>query len=75
MKFTANRCATEGIEETFDRYESIIDKDPLIWMTNRRVKDMIGCIRDALINGKAPLRCSVCSMNWMTNTSIWTPKS
>ena len=54
MKLTANRCATEGIEETFDRYEITLEKDPSVQRANKRVKDMIGCIRDVLKNGQDP---------------------
>lgn len=54
MKFTVNRCATEGIEETFDRYEYLMRKDPSVLNANKRVRDMIGCIRDVLANGQDP---------------------
>ena len=54
MRFTTNRCATEGMEETFDRYEHILEKDPMVQIAVKRVRDKIGCIRDAVIKGKAP---------------------
>ena len=52
MRFTANSCATEGIEETFDRYDGILRRDPSVQEAEMRVKDMIGCIRNVLIKGK-----------------------
>ena len=54
MKFTVHHCATEGIEETFDRYEITLERDPSVLRANKRVKDMIGCIRDVLTNGQNP---------------------
>ena len=54
MRFTTNSCATEGMEETFDRYEHILEKDPMVQIAVKRVRDKIGCIRDAVIKGKAP---------------------
>ena len=54
MRFTTNSCATEGMEETFDRYDNILKKDPTVQTANMRVRDMIGCIRDVLIKGKDP---------------------
>lgn len=54
MRFTANSCATEGIEETFDRYDGILGRDLSVQEAEMRVKDMIGCIRDVLIKGKKP---------------------
>ena len=54
MRFTTNSCATEGMEETFDRYEEILEKDPTVQIANTRVRDMIGCIRDVLTKGQNP---------------------
>lgn len=54
MRFTTNRCATEGMEETFDRYEEILEKDPMVQIANKHVRDMIGCIRDVLLKGETP---------------------
>ena len=54
MRFTTSRCATEGMEETFDRYEEILEKDPSVQVVNRHIRDMIGCIRDVLTKGQNP---------------------
>lgn len=49
MKFTAHSdCATEGLEERIDQYDNIVDKDVHVRECLQRIKDNIGCIRNAL---------------------------
>lgn len=48
------RCVTEGMEETFDRYDGILKEDPMVQSVNMRVRDIIESIRKVLIRGNAP---------------------
>lgn len=52
MRFTTKCCATEGMEETFDRYEELLERDPAVQIANVHVRGIIGCIRDVLIKGE-----------------------
>lgn len=52
MTFTANRCATEGIEDIVDRCDDSLAKDIRFQEADKRAMDMIGCIRDVLKQGK-----------------------
>lgn len=48
MKFTANCCATEGIEDIVDRCDENLAKDIRFQEACQRAVDMIGCIRRVL---------------------------
>lgn len=52
MTFTANRCATEGIEDIVDRCDESLRKDTRFQEADQRAMDMIGCIRNVLEQGK-----------------------
>lgn len=54
MKFAADMdCATEGLEEKIDQYDESVAKDERIQAVIRRMLDMVGGIRDALIRSEA----------------------
>jgi len=52
MKFTANRCATEGIEDVVDRCDETLAKDTRFQEADRHAMNIIGCIRDVLEDDK-----------------------
>lgn len=52
MKFTANCCATEGIEDIVDRCDENLAKDTRFQEADQRAVDMIGCIRRVLEEDK-----------------------
>lgn len=52
MTFTANRCATKGIEDIVDRCDESLRKDARFQEADQRAMDMIGCIRNVLKQGK-----------------------
>lgn len=52
MKFTANCCATEGIEDIVDRCDENLVKDTRFREADQHAMNIIGCIRDVLKDNK-----------------------
>lgn len=49
MTFTAEtkRCEVEKVGKQIDYYERVIEQDKDVQEANERVKELIGCLRDA----------------------------
>ena len=56
MKFTdiTEVCATDGIEETVDHCEEILERNPATWIYEKRVAACVKTLRDTLTKCNVP---------------------